>query len=286
MDMVQLDGLAFGYGGTRLFDRLSLRLEPGNVYGLLGLNGAGKSTLLRLMAGLLFADRGAIRVGGRDPARRAPELLADLFVLPEELHLPDVSQARYVGTRAPFYPAFDRDLFERCADGLALPRGQRLTALSHGQKKKFMLAFGLASGASLLLLDEPTNGLDIPSKARFRRLVAEALTDSRTVVISTHQVADVSPLIDPVVILHDGRVLLNQSLARIGERVRMVHGGARPDASEPDLLYSEPTVSGHRSLWAQPSQVDGHVDLELLFNALVARPDAVQRLFEDREVAA
>ena len=80
---------------------------------------------------------------------------------------------------------------QRYLDEFEIPGNKQLTALSHGQQKKFLLSFGLACNASLVLLDEPTNGLDIPSKGLFRRLVAEALSEDRTVVVSTHQVRDV-----------------------------------------------------------------------------------------------
>ena len=200
--MISIDGLDFGYGEKALFRQLQMSLVPGNIYGLLGLNGAGKSTLLKLMTGLLFPDAGTLSVLGRKPADREPAFLAQVFMLPEELNLPGITGEEYVSGLAPFYPRFDQERFERYSNEFELPRNTKLTAHSYGQKKKFLLAFGLASGTSLLVLDEPTNGLDIPSKGLFRRLVAEALTDDRVFVISTHQVKDVESLIDPIVILH------------------------------------------------------------------------------------
>lgn len=276
--MIEIRGLEFGYGTESLFRGLDLGLEPGNIYGLLGLNGAGKSTLLKLVTGLLFPRAGSVRALGHEPARRAPGFLADVFVLPEEFKLPGITGEAYTRSLAPFYPRFDEALFERYRNEFALPRNAKLTSHSYGQKKKFLLSFGLASGTSLLVLDEPTNGLDIPSKALFRRLVAEAVNEQRVFVISTHQVKDVESLIDPIVILHEGRVLFQQSMTDICAHIRMTHGSSRPDASDPGLLYSEPAVGGYWSVWSGRDD-DGLIDLEVLFNSVIAEAGRYRAVF-------
>jgi ABC-2 type transport system ATP-binding protein len=280
--MVDIEQLDFAYGRSRLFAGLSLSLGPGNIYGLLGLNGAGKSTLLKLMTGLLFPGAGRISALGHEPAARRPAFLADVFVLPEELNLPAITGEEYVRSLAPFYPRFDAESFDRYRTQFDLPLGLKLTGHSYGQKKKFLLAFGLASGTRLLVLDEPTNGLDIPSKSLFRRLVAQAATEERIFVISTHQVRDVEALIDPLILLHDGRVLLQASMSEIAGRIRMSQGDA---ASPRDaaVVYEEPAVGGAWRVWAEPDD-DGRIDLEVLFNAIVAEPATFTRLF-DREEA-
>jgi ABC-2 type transport system ATP-binding protein len=277
--VIAINDLSFGYRRSPLFEHLDLALEPGNVYGLLGMNGAGKTTLLKLIVGLLFPQRGAVRTLGHEPKRREPGLLSRVFLLPEELNLPGVTDREYVSVRAPFYPGFNHAEFGRLIQELDVPTGRKLTALSHGQQKKFMLAFGLASGAALLVLDEPTNGLDIPSKGLFRRLVAGAMTDERIFIISTHQVQDVASLIDPIVIVHGGQVLFQRALSDVASRVRMAHGTTKPDANAPALLYSEPAVEGFRSLWLDDHAGDGHVDLELLFNFVVSQPERCRTLF-------
>jgi ABC-2 type transport system ATP-binding protein len=277
--MVEIQGLSFGYAAAPVFADLRFAVRPGSICGLLGANGAGKSTLLKLIAGLLFADSGSVRALGQDPGSRAPEFLADVFMLPEELHVPHARGRDYLAARAPFYPRFDADLFARYERELDVPRGAKLSSLSHGQQKKFLLAFGLATRARLVLLDEPTNGLDIPSKTVFRRVLAEALADDRAFVISTHQVRDLGALMDPIVILHQGRVLLDRTLAEIGARVRMMHSASAPPADASGLLYAEPTVGGYWSVWQDSDADDGPLDLEVLFNAVVARPD-VAALFK------
>ena len=274
--MVTIESLSFGYGRGALFNDLALGLTPGNIYGLLGVNGAGKSTLLKLISGLLFAARGTVRSLGHDPAKRAPSFLLDVFLLAEDAQAPTMHVADYLRAKAPFYPRFDRAAFERYLREFELPSAGNLAALSHGQQKKFLLAFGLASQARLVLLDEPTNGLDIPSKSVLRRVITEALTPDRLFVISTHQVRDLGPLMDPIVILNRGRVLLNRTLAEIGERLHMTQQSSPPAADSPNLLFSEPAVGGFWSVWRGGG--DGPMDLEVLFNAIVAKPELAQSL--------
>jgi len=274
--MVNIEGLSFGYGRGVLFNELALGLAPGNIYGLLGVNGAGKSTLLKLISGLLFAARGTVRSLGHDPAKRAPSFLLDVFLLAEDAQAPNMQVADYLRAKAPFHPRFDRAAFERYLREFELPSAGNLAALSHGQQKKFLLAFGLASQARLVLLDEPTNGLDIPSKSVLRRVITEALTPDRLFVISTHQVRDLGPLMDPIVILNRGRVLLNRTLAEIGAQLHMTQQSSPPAADTPNLLFSEPTVGGFWSVWRGGG--DGPMDLEVLFSAIVAKPELAQSL--------
>jgi ABC-2 type transport system ATP-binding protein len=279
--MIDIKNLSFSYRREALFRELSLELQPGNIYGLLGVNGAGKSTLLKIMAGLLFANSGVIRSAGGDPAQRRPSCLAEVFLLPEELNLPSTTAREYLDARAPFYPRFDHDRFERCRREFELPQGGKLTALSYGQQKKFLLSFGLACQSALLLLDEPTNGLDIPSKSQFRRVIAEAMIPGRLVVIATHQVRDVGPLIDPIVVLHEGRVILNRSLAEVSSKIHMTRSASPPDPQAPGLLHSEQTVGGFWSVWLGAGSDDGSLELEVLFDALITAPERCVSMFND-----
>lgn len=276
--MVQVEKLEFGYGRTELFRDVGLDLAPGRIYGLLGLNGAGKSTLLRLMAGLLYPTSGRVRALGNEPARRTPGYLSRLFVLPEELDIPRLTDREYIAVRAPFYPGFDHERMARCLDELEVPTGRKLARLSHGQQKKFLLSFGLASGASLLMLDEPTNGLDIPSKGLFRRLVADGLTDERTFVIATHQVRDVESLIDELVVLHDGKVLLNRSISALSGRLGTSIESSRPEEGDDGPLYVERTVGGFAVVRNDTGAGDRRLDLELLFKAVVTSPAGCARV--------
>ena len=222
---------------------------------------------------------------GHEPARRKPAFLSSLFVLPESSTFPE-SRIGSTSRRAP--PSI-RTSIARASNVTSKSsksrRGGKLSSLSHGEQKKFLLSFGLATKASLLLLDEPTNGLDIPSKGLFRRLVAEALVDDRIFVVSTHQVRDVEALIDSILVLHEGKVLFHGSVPEVSNRIRFSLDSSRPDERSAGLLYAEPTVGGFASVWMDPNAGDGHLGLEMLFKAVIARPDDFAALFE-KEVRA
>jgi ABC-2 type transport system ATP-binding protein len=279
MGMIEIKNLTFGYDRDALFQRMDLDLEPGKIYGLLGINGAGKTTLLKLMTGLLFPDSGFLTSLGYDPGKREPGFLARVSFLPEELNVGGVTDRQFEYLLAPFYPNFSHEHFERCLREFDIPRNRKLNQLSFGQKKKFLLSFALAAGSELLVLDEPTNGLDIPSKGLFRRLVAESLNANQIFIISTHQVRDVESLIDSLVVLHEGRVLLNQSMADINSRIRMTQAPARPDPDAPGLLYSEASVGGYWTVWRNHGVEEGRIDLEVLFNTIITRPEIFSHLF-------
>ena len=182
--MVRICNLHFGYSRRVLqLENLSLDLARGRIYGLLGKNGAGKSTLLKNIVGLAFPLAGTCEVDGQAAARRQPATLQDLFFLPEDVQVPAVTATQLAASTGVFYPRFDEAAFHGYLRELDVPSLTKLTALSYGQQKKALIAFALATNTGLLVLDEPTNGLDIPSKAQFRKLVAGALGEERCVII-------------------------------------------------------------------------------------------------------
>lgn len=270
--MVEVDNVSFGYSGKSLFSDLSVSMGRGDIYGLLGLNGAGKTTLLKLISGLLFPGDGRISVMGEEPGQRRPAFLSNIFVLLEEYNVPAISQQGYVVSRKPFYPNFDDGQFSRFLKEFDIPGNQKISKLSYGQKKKFFIAFGLASGCELLIMDEPVNGLDIPSKTIFRSLVAEALTEERSFIVSTHQVRDVDSLIDPITILHNGRILFSHSIAELQARIHMTRTTTPPAVDAQGLIFSQPVVGGYWSIWLGGDVDNSPVDLEVLFNAVISDP--------------
>lgn len=266
--MVQFQKLTFGYGAKPLFHELDLTLTPGTVYGLLGLNGAGKTSLLKLAAGALCPESGGVHVFGREPRRREAAFLADIAFVPEDPWLPALKSAAWLDRYAVFRPGFDRERFSALSREFALEEDKLLTKYSYGQRKKFALAAAISSGARLLLMDEPTNGLDIPSKAQFRRILASAIDPERVVVVSTHQVRDLETLIDPAVILHDGKILFTLSSEQIAGRLSSSH---LSNIEGQEVVYAEKDAVGWSALLASAAG-EGSADLELVFNAAIAAP--------------
>ncbi|MDM1292874.1 ABC transporter ATP-binding protein [Sphingobacterium sp. N143] len=273
--MVTIQNLNFSYSKSRpLFLGMDLELKEGHIYGLLGKNGAGKSTLLKNIAGLVYPLSGRVEVLGHNPNRREPALLQEISFIPEEFYLPAVKSDQFLKANAGFYPNFDRDYFHRLVEEFDIPMAQKLAEMSYGQKKKYIISFGLASRTKIIIMDEPTNGLDIPSKAQFRRIMASAITDDRCVIISTHQVRDLDNLIDAVILLDDHKVALNAPVQVITDRLCF----KKVKALTSDVLYSEEGLGGFNVILPNSFTDDSRLDLELLFNAVLLQKEKITNL--------
>ncbi|UFH57637.1 ATP-binding cassette domain-containing protein [Spirosoma sp. KNUC1025] len=278
--MIKLTKLTFGYSPRKtVFRDLNLTLTPGTLYGLLGKNGAGKSSLLRLMGGMLYPQAGQLQVAGFEPAKRQAAFLQTIYFIPEEIYLPTVSLQRYINTMAPFYPNFNEGQFRRYLNEFEVPKDQKLTAMSYGQKKKVVISFALATNTPILIMDEPTNGLDIPSKSQFRRIVASTLSPDRLILISTHQVRDLDNLIDAVIVLDESEILLNHTLAQIADRLRFDNVASMAQTER--VLYAEPSLRGQAVVLENWAQQDSKVDLERLFNTVLSNRERIKTLFHE-----
>jgi ABC-2 type transport system ATP-binding protein len=275
--MIEIKNMSFGYGRKKLFRDLGVQLKPGNIYGLLGKNGAGKTTLLKLISGLRYPAGGECAVFGFDPKKRKPGLLREIYFIPEEYYLPPVSASIYINIYAPFYPRFDHGAMSGYLKEFGLETERKLTALSYGEKKKFLLAFGLSTDCRLFILDEPTNGLDIPAKSQFRRILATAQSDYRIIIVSTHQVRDMENLIDPIIILDEGSIIFNQFIHDISKK--LVIKMEREPSDGADALYSAEVLGGRVVVKKNTSGEESRIELETLFNAVISNSDTIDSLF-------
>lgn len=211
--MIDISNVTFEYRkGKPVLKDFSLSFPQGGVYGLLGKNGTGKSTLLYLISGLLRPRHGEVRVDGMLSANRQPQMLREIFLVPEEYDLPSVSLKSYTRALKSFYPRFSDELLRKCIEVFDLEMDMQLGSLSMGQKKKVYMCVALATGTRVLLMDEPTNGLDILSKSQFRKAVVQGMDEDKTVLVSTHQVHDVERLLDHVTIINGNQVLMHGPL--------------------------------------------------------------------------
>ena len=277
--MIKVEDLSFSYGRrkTKVLDGFSMSLNKGSVYGLLGKNGTGKSTLLYLMAGLLRPQTGKVYYKGVDVTFRKPTTLQDMFLVPEEFALPNVSMKQYVKLNAPFYPHFSDELLKACLRDFDMNEDIHLGELSMGQKKKAFMCFALATNTSLLMMDEPSNGLDIPSKSQFRKVIASGMTDDKAVIISTHQVRDIDSLLDHVLIMDGSELLLNESVATICEKLYFAEQGMNEPTD--GALYVQPSVQGNSVILPNESYEESKMNLEVLFNAMLAERVKIQSMF-------
>ncbi len=280
--MIAFKDVCFSYRrNVPVLSNLSLQIEPGTICGLLGRNGVGKSTMLYLTAGLLRPRSGQVLCNGYIPSDRQVNFLNDIFIVPEEFDLPPITLDEYVRINSVFYPKFNLDLMHSILEIFALPGNINLGALSLGQKKKAFLSFALACNTSILLLDEPTNGLDITAKRMFRAAITAAMTDDKTIIISTHQVYDVENILDHVVIADNNRILLNRPMIDIQTKLRF--GYTQDPEQAKRALFSIPMPGGFNVVeFLDDPDRETEVNLETLFELTNSNPDLINQLFVEK----
>lgn len=254
------------YKKTPVLSRIDLEFKEGCIYGLLGENGVGKTTMLKLIGGLLKPQVGTVRVDGQDAFDRRPSHLERVLFMPDEVTLPDnATPTKYIKDLSVFYPKYSEEMFLDMMQTMQVDPGKKFNEMSFGQQKKSLIACALSLNTDYVLLDEPTNGLDIPSKADFRRILSKRVGDNSTIIISTHQVKDVENLIDPIIILSQKEVLLNASVEQITKKLYFEYGGVQ----RPDALYSEMQPGGWMNVVENTDGEESQVNIEALFNAVL-----------------
>lgn len=273
--MIKIDNLTFFYKKKPVFENVSFDLKSG-IYGLLGENGVGKTTLLHIISGLRFPKGGTCKVFDNESALRNPEILKQMFFLPEEFQAPAVTINDFIKCNSIFYPNFSIEQFDNYLMEFSVDKDRRMADLSFGQKKKVLIAFAIALNTPITLLDEPTNGLDIPSKAQFRKVIASAYDDQKCIIISTHQVRDLESLIDPIIILDRNQVLLNNSVEEITKKLLFSYTQYKPE----DTLYCEQTMQGFSSVSVNEYGEESTLNIESLFNTVINNKEKIKELFK------
>jgi ABC-2 type transport system ATP-binding protein len=219
---ITIDGLRKAFGSTQALDGLDLDVRTGEVHGFLGPNGAGKTVTIRILLGLLRADSGTATLLGGDPWRDAVELHHRIAYVPGDVNLwPNLSggetidllaRLRIGGSGRAARQGVDRVRRDELIERLALDPTKKARTYSKGNRQKVALIAGLSSEAELLLLDEPTSGLDPLMESVFQDCVLEATRDGRTVLLSSHILAEVEKLCDRVTIIREGRAVQSGTL--------------------------------------------------------------------------
>ncbi|MGW5924055.1 ABC transporter ATP-binding protein [Nocardia fluminea] len=213
---VSISGLTKSFGRTRALDALDLTVRAGEVHGFLGPNGAGKTTTIRVLLGLVRADAGTVRVLGCDPWADAVAVHARLAYVPGEVTLwPGITGGETIDLLAKLRGGIDPRRRAELLARFELDPTVKARAYSKGNRQKVALIAALASDAELLLFDEPTAGLDPLKEAEFQRCVRELVAQGRTVLLSSHQLAEVEALCDRVSIVRNGHTVDSGSLAEL-----------------------------------------------------------------------
>ena len=275
--MIELSGITKTFGRTRALDGLDLSVRPGEVHGFLGPNGAGKSTTIRVLLGLVRADGGTATLLGGDPWRDAVALHRRLAYVPGDVVLwPTLSGGEVIDLlgrlRGGLDPRRRAELLER----FELDPTKKGRAYSKGNRQKVALVAALASDVELLLLDEPTSGLDPLMEEVFRETIVEARAAGRTVLLSSHVLAEVEALCDRVSIVRAGRTVETGTLDEMRHLTRTSVTATLDRA--PDLA----AVTGVHALSVDGRRVRCEVDTASLGSVLAVLTEAGVRSLESR----
>ena len=273
--MITIKKLGFSYGEYVVLKDISMELQEGKIYGLLGENGVGKTTLLTLLAGLKKIGAGSLEVDGQVPFDRKPSFLSNIYYLPDEVPAPRRSAIDFARDNGQYWTNFSAAKFSEIMKVFDTDENQRMDQMSYGQLKKTFISFALACNTKYLFMDEPTNGLDIPSKAQFRKAVSKYTSDDSTLLISTHQARDLEAIIDPIIILDRRDVLLNASLDEVAEKLYFDYSSE----ADPDALYSEMVPGGNIQVVRNTTGAESKVNIEALFNAVLLHKDEIKEMF-------
>jgi ABC-2 type transport system ATP-binding protein len=225
--VIEVSDLTKSYGSIKAADHVSFSVDAGKIYGLLGRNGAGKTTIMRIITAQEFATSGEVTVLGEHPFENSRVLRQLCFVkdsqkYPRYFRLIDVLEV------APsFFPEWDREYAFALVDVFGLPLGRRMSALSRGMLSSAGIVVGLASRAPLTIFDEPYLGVDAVARSLFYdRLLEDYAEHPRTIILSTHLIDEVSRLLEHVLVVDQGRLILDEEAEALRGRAFTVVGPA------------------------------------------------------------
>ena len=223
--VVRASGLTKQYGSFTAVDAVDLALEENRIYGLLGRNGAGKTTVMQMLTGQIFPNAGELDVFGRTPAEHA-EVLRRMCFIAESQRYPEDFTPAHVFKAAPwFFENWDAEFAEQLVSDFRLPVKRRIKKLSRGQLSAVGVIVGLASRAPLTFFDEPYLGLDAVARHIFYdRLLEDYAEHPRTVVLSTHLIDEVANLLEHVILIDQGRILLDRDAEEVRGSATTVAG--------------------------------------------------------------
>lgn len=273
--MIKIENLGFSYGDNVVLKNITMTLEEGKIYGLLGENGVGKTTLLTLLCGLKKAKEGSITIDGHNPAKREPSFLSDQYFLSDEVPEVNMTATEYARNYGKFWSNFSMETFLEVMSVFENDATWKMNRMSFGQLKKTYISFALACNCRHIFMDEPTNGLDIPSKAQFRKAVTKYTGEDSTLLISTHQVRDLENIIDPIIILDRKDVLLNATVKEISEKLFFDYSNEK----QPGALYSEMTPGGCIQVYPNTGSEESKVNIEALFNTVHLHKELIKGMF-------
>ena len=218
-ELLKITGLTKTYGSVLALDNVDLTIEPGKIIGILGPNGSGKTTLIKLINGLLTPTRGIVLVNGRIPGVATKKIVS---YLPDNNFLPSwMTVQQIVELFCDFYEDFRPELAYEMLDRLGVPRNSRLKNLSKGNKEKVCLILVMSRNAQLYVLDEPIAAVDPATRDYVIATIINNYNPYATVLISTHIISDIEPVLDEAIFINKGKIVLHKTVDEIRQEKGM-----------------------------------------------------------------
>ena len=285
--VIHVENLSKAFGSTLALDGLDLTVESGQVMGFLGPNGSGKSTTIRVLMGLLRHDAGSVEVLGRDPWGDAVELHRQIAYVPGDVNLwPGLTGGETIDLLGRLGGGLDPKQRQEMIERFDLDPTKKGRTYSKGNRQKVALIAALASHADLFVFDEPTSGLDPLMETVFQNTIGEMLTDGKTVLLSSHILAEVESLCDRVTIIRDGRTVEAGTLAELRylTRTSVEATTAEPIGSIADVdgVSSFEARSDHHATFAVENSKLSEVMNRLAalgIEAIESQPPTLEELF-------
>ncbi len=274
--------------GTHVLDGVTFDVEKGRVVGLVGKNGAGKTTLLRIAMGMLEAQRGTVRLFGLDPRREPMEVKRRVgFVSEDQILPPFMKVSQVLDLHRGLFPTWDEGITRDLIDRFGIPLRTKIRALSKGQARQVALLCAVAHKPELLLLDEPAAGLDPAARREFLETSIQLLNRTgSTILFSSHYMTDVERLADRIVMLHEGRVLIEAELDELHDQYSLAlvpHNGgtsrAEVDSLESCLGIRDRSDALHAVFNLEPDSAARLLETELGITGSLCRRIALEDMF-------
>lgn len=218
MSKLEIKNLNMGYK-NKVLDNLNLELEKGQIVGLVGPNGAGKSTFLRILAGLEKTYSGSVIIDGEEISYKTADIISyqpDKFALSNKLSVKEV-----VRTYKSFFKDFDEEKFYRIYKEFKLPEKAKVREMSKGMREKMQIALSLSRKAEIFLLDEPISGVDPSARKAIIETILNNFDEDSLIILSTHLINQIEPLLDRVLFLSDGKISINKTIDEIRSEENM-----------------------------------------------------------------
>lgn len=218
MSKLEIKNLNMGYK-NKVLDNLDLELEKGQIVGLVGPNGAGKSTFLRILAGLEKTYSGSVIIDGEEISYKTADIISyqpDKFALSNKLSVKEV-----VRTYKAFFKDFDEEKFYKIYKEFKLPEKAKVREMSKGMREKMQIALSLSRKAEIFLLDEPISGVDPSARKAIIETILNNFDEDSLIILSTHLINQIEPLLDRVLFLSDGKISINKTIDEIRSEENM-----------------------------------------------------------------